>query len=139
MVAYSFQRCFASQIAFGLKCQTVRADRLRHARPGEAIQLYTGMRTRHCRRIRPDVVCQDISRIQIDVASFGIRYIKTDVWITGYDLEEFARADGFDPAQIDGATEQMESSSALQNMSRFWLENYGEGLFEGVLIRWRLS
>lgn len=57
MVAYSFKQRFAPQIIAGLqtgplvvgmKRQTIRADRKRHARPGEELQLYTGMRTRSC-------------------------------------------------------------------------------------------
>ncbi|MEJ0016825.1 MAG: ASCH domain-containing protein [Acetobacteraceae bacterium] len=47
MVAYSFKRDFAAPILAGIKRQTIRADRRRHARPGEVLQLYTGMRTKH--------------------------------------------------------------------------------------------
>jgi hypothetical protein len=58
MVAYSFQKRFADAVLAGLepgpwrpgmKRWTLRHDRRRHARPGEAVQLYTGMRTRSCR------------------------------------------------------------------------------------------
>lgn len=45
MVAYSFQKRFVEPIRSGRKRQTIRADRKRHARPGEVLQLYSGMRT----------------------------------------------------------------------------------------------
>ena len=48
MVAYSFKRRFREPILAGSKQQTIRADRKRHARRGEALQLYTGMRTTQC-------------------------------------------------------------------------------------------
>ena len=38
MVAYSFKQQFAPAILSGAKCQTIRADRKRHAREGEAVQ-----------------------------------------------------------------------------------------------------
>jgi hypothetical protein len=43
MVAYSFNPIFVGPILAGTKRQTIRAERKRHARPGEAMQLYTGM------------------------------------------------------------------------------------------------
>lgn len=63
MVAYSFQKRFVPKILAGLepgpwlpgmKRHTMRQPRLgrsRHARPGDTIQLYMGMRTKHCRQI----------------------------------------------------------------------------------------
>lgn len=60
MVAYSFRPRFVDRIVAGLepgelmpgmKRQTVRAPRARHARPGEVLQLYTGMRTRQCQHL----------------------------------------------------------------------------------------
>lgn len=138
MVAYSFKKFFSPQISTGIKRQTVRAERRRHARPGEMIQLYEGMRTRHCRKIRPDVVCDSIEAIRIEVHHDGIRYICFDGRVlSGEALEIFAREDGFAPEHINGHCIDMFGKSGIENMSRFWLDNHGEGLFEGVLIRWR--
>lgn len=39
MVAYSFRKRFGPPILAGTKAQTIRADRKRHARPGEEVQL----------------------------------------------------------------------------------------------------
>ncbi|MGY0779836.1 S49 family peptidase [Azospirillum argentinense] len=62
MVAYSFRPRFIDPILAGLepgpllpgmKRQTIRgaSGGKRHARPGELVQLYTGMRTRQCRKL----------------------------------------------------------------------------------------
>ncbi|MFK5597639.1 hypothetical protein ACFZ8E_11600 [Methylobacterium sp. HMF5984] len=54
MVAYSFKARFAAPILAGTKAQTIPAERTgrsRHARPGEQLQLFSGMRTKHCLRL----------------------------------------------------------------------------------------
>jgi hypothetical protein len=51
MVAYSFKKQFAMPILDGTKGGTIRGHRKRHGRPGETLQLYTGMRTAHCKLI----------------------------------------------------------------------------------------
>ncbi|EHS51515.1 hypothetical protein PDO_1906 [Rhizobium sp. PDO1-076] len=57
MVAYGFKTYFAPQIEDGSKSHTIRGHRRHHAHIGEPIQLFTGMRTRHCRKIMSDPVC----------------------------------------------------------------------------------
>lgn len=52
MVAYNFKLQFAFAVVSGEKPQTIRAlrkERASHAQPGEALQLYTGMRTATCK------------------------------------------------------------------------------------------
>lgn len=141
MVAYSFKAIFAPQIALGTKRQTIRADRRRHARPGEAIQLYTGMRTKHCAKIRPDVTCTAIAPVTIQISTLIdalITGISVDgAFLTADEIEAFATADGFDPRHYRAFPHV--SRSAREHMGRFWLENHGEGWFDGVLIRWSLS
>lgn len=58
MPAYNFQKQFAPLVESGQKRQTIRAiGKRRHARPGESLQLYTGQRTKACRKlISPDPV-----------------------------------------------------------------------------------
>ena len=89
MVAYSFQGRFADAVASGAKRQTIRAARKRrHARAGEMLQLYTGMRTKACRKLR-DAVCVKSTYCAIYDESIT----------TGdhppADLDEFAQRDGF--------------------------------------------
>ena len=139
MVAYSFKQRFVEPIEIGLqpgpwmpgmKRQTIRADRKRHAQAGEEIQLYRGMRTQQCFLIGRSV-CQAIKPIWL---SFGGPPRATPrVEITGGELirsakalDHFARCDGFaDWAALD----------------RFWRDEHeipGRELrgFIGVIIYW---
>ncbi|MDO9443068.1 MAG: hypothetical protein Q7T73_19485 [Beijerinckiaceae bacterium] len=120
MVAYSFKKQFGPPILAGTKAQTIRADRKRHARPGEELQLYTGMRTRQCRLIAR-VPCITVYPCRLD---FGLRMVfANDRWIrTDKDLDAFAVLDGFRSWDVMGA---------------FWRAEHPDvSAFEGVLIRW---
>lgn len=68
MVAYGFKKFFSPQIESGHKRQTVRGNRDRHARPGERVQLYEGLRTQYCRKIIADPVCTHVVPIEIVVS-----------------------------------------------------------------------
>lgn len=136
MVAYSFKRRFVTPIQAGLaishptyfgpvlpKRQTIRADRRRHARPGEEVQLYCGMRTRQCFLI---------GRARCIAAQpIEFRFARKEIWIDGpipqhvrttASLDEFARGDGF--RDFDDMR------------SFFWATEHGAEFFNGVLIRW---
>lgn len=126
MVAYSFNKRFAEDVAEGRKTQTIRANRKRHARIGEPVQLYTGMRTKACRKLRDaDPTCIDVRPIEIYIYPVpSVAMVKLhpgDQWLVATD--EFARADGFTDAA---------------DFTRYWRETHGEGFFEGVLIRWQI-
>lgn len=123
MVAYSFQKRFAPPILAGDKRQTIRGERLRHARPGEVLQLYTGLRTKYCRLIGT-ATCQLESAISIQFAASRIVYAfgagVTTVFPGG--LDAFARSDGF---------------ADWDDMRAFWTKNHhGLSVFTGRLIRW---
>lgn len=128
MVAYSFKKRFVEPIREGLKTQTIRGDRDRHARPGEMLQLFTGMRAAHCKKICEDVRCTDVRPIGIRFAANGeIEGIVVDGTPIA-DLDDFATQDGF-----VGATE----------MGEFWLDAHKKAigwgqpvLWTGVLIEW---
>ena len=122
MVAYSFKAFFAAQIEAGTKRQTIRSHRRRHARPGELVQLYVGMRTKQCRKIRPDVRCTRIGEVYIDVGAVAIDGLQVDGrQLSLEEAEDFAKADGF---------------VSLSEMHAFWLKEHGEGRFAGVIIYW---
>ena len=122
MVAYSFKSRFAEQIEAGRKAQTIRGHRARHARPDERLQLYVGMRTRHCRKIIADPLCLRVVNIRIWVPRGLEPAVVTRTGRREYVTEEFAAADGFDSAE---------------DFTRFWFDNHGPGVFEGVLITWQ--
>lgn len=76
MVALSFMPRFVPAIVAGTKLHTLRwprHGRSRHARPGELLQLYTGMRTRHCRRIGV-VPCKAVVPLALRLRPFGIGF-----------------------------------------------------------------
>lgn len=122
MVAYSFQKRFAPHIADGSKRQTIRAGRRRHARVGEALQLFVGMRTKHCVKIIADPVCVAVEPISIAFDSEGkIDQIRIDGSRVD-DADAFAVEDGFE---------------SLSDMAGFWVMAHGlYQRFDGVLIRW---
>lgn len=143
MVAYNFNKVFVDQVSGLTKLQTVRADRKRHARPGEQVQLYHGMRTRVCRKlVDPDPVCTAVRKVEIGVSTL-IDDMIASIWIDGIplraaEIEEFARADGFAPehhGKVRIGTTVL--ATARYWMGRFWLEHHGEGRFEGVVVKWR--
>lgn len=121
MVAYSFKREFVDPILAGTKVQTIRADRKRHARPGEALQLYTAMRTKHCYKIG-DAKCSSIQPIRIEVENAMICGASGNCLTTIAELDDFARRDGF---------------TDWIRMRLFWQQNHpGTPIFTGVLIHW---
>ena len=115
MVAYSFQARFADAVECGEKRQTIRANgKRRHAKPGDKLQLYTGMRTKACRKLR-DAVCHDACPILIDhdrVVTFRPQEF--------LDPEEVALRDGF----------------ASWSEMRDWFDATHGLPFRGTMIRW---
>lgn len=138
MVAYSFAPQFVEPIASQHKCQTVRGLRKRHARVGERIQLYTAMRTRHCRKIiEADPLCIAVDDIWMWIEYRSPELVKAisinSVPLCDDEIEAFAVADGFGGALVDGF--------ARRRMGAFWVEKHLDGAlgmeFEGVVIRCR--
>jgi hypothetical protein len=131
MPALSFKPEFVTAIDAGEKRRTIR--RVRKAgnpEPGQPLQLYTGMRTKDCEKIR-DAVCTRVRPVKIDcmgVVLDGLRLIAGSEpgYLGSGDPEaydgDFARADGFD---------------SFQDMAEFFDKQYGLP-FEGQLIEWRL-
>lgn len=130
MVAYSFNGRFVPAILAGRKRQTIRGHRKRHARPGEEMQLFTGMRTRSCKLLaRP--ICAAVRDIEIDICpDHGITSIEID-GIAVASLDGFAVLDRFEPI-LEGPR----IGTALQAMSEFWALAHGCRRFSGVLLEW---
>lgn len=130
MVAYSFNKQFAEDVISGKKVQTVRANRKRHARVGEPIQLYTAMRTKHCRKlIDVDPVCVSVQEVIIsfpaDESDADLIMLLDRMPVVSNDLELFAKADGFD---------------SVRHFKDWWRTTHGKTkdsfLFKGVVIHW---
>lgn len=122
MVAYSFKQRFVGPIKDRKKAQTIRADRQRHARVGETIQIYTGMRTSHCRLIGL-ATCKSVQPVRFDFEAREVQVGAAPVLESLPDLDAFAQRDGFDD---------------YRGMCEFWEANHGTvHRFEGVLIEWQ--
>ncbi len=126
----SFPR-FGTPIREGWKTQTIRAaGKRRHARPGELIQLYCGLRTPACRKIVPDVRCTDVMAVEITFARFPddspvIKRIHTD---------------GV-PCATPTPSPCETASPTPNDMAAFWRPITPGALaagFKGVLIEWRM-
>lgn len=142
MVAYSFKPSFARQVEQLTKLQTIRLPRKRHARPGEPLQLYAGMRTRACRKlVDPDPICRAVNPIKIHMVGSVIILIEIGpVPIDDRDqLEQFARDDGFDPKYWHSPQTMPPGITALKLMGRWWRDTHGLERFEGVLIQWETT
>jgi len=133
MVAYSFHKMFAEPVASLRKRQTIRAERRRHARPGEPVQLYTAMRTRQCRKLLDvDPICLDVAPISL-VIDANHEQLLAAVYLRGcplnnVEIEQLAWDDGFGGALF--------VDKARLHMGRWWLNAHSAGQFDGVLIRW---
>ena len=126
MVAYNFKSAFVDRIHSGSKRQTVRRKGgKRHARPGERVQVYRGLRTRHAKKIIPDPVCIGVDDIVILVdgaAENHLAFVEINGRrLTPEEIEAFAWADGF---------------LSARHFGRFWWATHGAGQFDGVVIRW---
>lgn len=133
MVAYNFKAQFCEPIATGRKRQTVRGDRARHARPGEPVQLYFGMRTVHCHKIiEPDPICTEVVPIRIFLDRAHEQLIRDIViggsYLSHDEIEAFAFADGFGAPLFDGFARRL--------MGEFWLKTHPFDRFSGVVVRW---
>lgn len=145
MVAYSFKAMFAGQVSALTKRHTIRGDRRRHARPGESVQLYTGMRTRECRKlVDPDPICSRVRPIAIlTVLSPHLDLIGAIVIdgrsLGSEEIERFAQADGFGIEHVGDCKMRRLGvpGSARFNMGQFWEETHGTpAVFNGWLIDW---
>lgn len=124
MVAYSFKKQFIAPIRDETKAQTIRADRARHARESETLQLYTGMRTKQCMLIGT-AICTAALPIRFDFQRPSIELpgrrpiTRANGWRA---LNRFAIADGF------------ENWEALH---AFWAREHDVTTsWSGILIRW---
>jgi len=122
MVAYSFQKRFAPPILAGTKLQTIRGPRVRpHVRPGQALQLYVGMRTKSCKLIATRL-CSNVRPIKIDLNGYVFFHDECDGFGDWRMLDDFAVRDGF---------------SDFEDLRRFWaLSHPGVSVFEGSQIEW---
>jgi hypothetical protein len=122
MVAYGFKQQFVAPIEDGTKPQTMRNERARHARPGEEVQLYYGMRTKQCRLIGR-ATCVAVTPVRLDLKRRTVKIEGRPTIHTKVGLDLFAVRDGF--ADFDA-------------LLAFWRKEHAAiEKWSGVLIEWR--
>lgn len=130
MVALNFQKQFADDVEEGRKRRSIRAPRKdgRDPKKGQALTLYTGMRTKGCRKLG-DTIVSRVRQVQISHAGICLdgRMLfagDTPAYQGGPDPEaydgDFARADGFE---------------SFNDMADWFREQHGLP-FTGNLIEW---
>ena len=117
MVAFNFKAQFADAVERGVKRQTIRAIRKDGRVPhiGSALQLYTGMRTKNCRKLK-DAVCTNVWPITIASDSITVNGQRRN----GTTCTLLALEDGF------GGLSEM----------REWFDDVHGLPFSGHLIKW---
>lgn len=131
MVAYSFKKQFVLPIKAGLgqvmepwltpKRQTIRSvGKKRHARPGEVIQLYCGLRTKNCFSIG---VARCVSAEFITL-NFALNSVTIGGRALISKLDHFAQGDGF--KDWDEMREFWRATHAIKRL----------GPWTGIIIKW---
>lgn len=117
MPALNFSPEFADAVENGTKRQTIRWQRKKPIEAGDTLYLYTGQRTKSCRKLRTDQ-CASVTPIRI--IQEGMRIYLNGLHLHYDDARDLARRDGFhNPV----------------SMCEWFAKRYGPK-FEGVLICW---
>lgn len=124
MLAYDFQPRFRQPILDDLKTSTIRRERNRgHAKIGDTLQLYTGMRTRAC-----EMICEAecISSLTITLfigpesePGFTLNHV---LYTLNGDIDALVRSEGF---------------ASWIELQAFFVLKYGPHDFTGRRIAWR--
>jgi hypothetical protein len=114
VVAINFSPQFADAIQRGEKRQTIRRGRKCEA--GARLQLYTGQRTKACRKLM-DAICRDVTYVGLTAAGFTLGNVER----FPRDMDEFARLDGF---------------RDYADMWAWFSQRYDTNSFTGYIIRW---
>jgi hypothetical protein len=121
MIAINFKAKFADLVATGKKTQTIR--RTNRFKVGDTLQLYTGQRTKACRKLGEAVVTDVIG---VGIYNDGVVFPICDgfFFASNKGTSNFAKKDGF---------------KDFEEMKAFFVAQYGDLPFEGYLIQWKLK
>lgn len=118
MPALNFKKQFAPAVESWEKLQTIRARRKdgRDPKAGQTLYLYTGMRTKVCRKLG-ETTCKEVIPITIESDLYTIIGTKS---LDTHDEVALAKADGFD--DLSGFYDFFDKTHGLP--------------FHGLLIKW---
>lgn len=124
MPALNFQARFAPLVEAGEKTQTIRARRKdgRDPKPGDRLYLYTGMRTKSCRKLAT-AECTSVKPIKV------------------FRLGAVIDSDGHDDVRAGGAAESFASADGFESYAEMagWFYRTHGLPFNGLLIRWKIE
>ena len=115
MAAINFTR-FVDKVEGGTKRCTIRRHRKRPVKVGEPLHLYTGMRTKACRKLRQEI-CRSTTPLIIEKN----RVVLKGKELAARQIRKLAHDDGY------------------ENLADFWTFFVGrkrKDPFEGNLIKW---
>jgi len=117
----NFKAQFAEPVRSGEKRQTIRPRGQRRAKVGDTLYLFTGMRTKHCERLRNEK-CLVAVPIDIDTRTNTLYgNFLTGQPMNTHDMLLIEKLDGF-------------KNSA--EFFAFFRKQYGEGIHQMILYRW---
>ena len=122
MPALSFKKQFATMVESGKKHQTIRKTRKRPIKVGDTLYLYTGMRTKSCRKLG-EAVCKSAENIEIfntDLFYFP-NVIVGCIRLSVEETSKIIRDDGFE---------------FEKDFYDFFMDESGRLRFKGQLIKW---
>ena len=120
MPSLNFMERFAGMVERGEKMQTIRRVRKRPIKVGDTLQLYTGQRSKACRKLGVGR-CTRVREIRLTAIGFSDRI--DGVILSPQERFRLAEDDGFE---------------FIEDFMAFFRGRYGLP-FEGVLIEWELE
>lgn len=141
MPALNFMKQFAGAVESGEKRQTIRAFRKdgRDVKAGDKLYLYTGMRTKGCRKLG-EAVCVSVSRLQLlsrHAASGNVNLLYgAPAKRSGFDRFFIASSKGHGNSR--GRFTRLAKADGFSDIDEMvsWFEKTHGLPFEGLLIKW---
>lgn len=124
MVAINFMPQFAEAVEDGSKRQTIRANA--RCKPGDRLQLYTGMRTKTCRKLM-DAICIRVRPVMIDSTDMELDGTRL---IAGNALRD-------EPDDRDNDFAEKDGFKSFMDMADWFRKTHGDLPFHGFVIEWR--
>jgi hypothetical protein len=130
MVALNFKTEFADDVEDGRKRRSIRAARKdgRNPKPGDTLQLYTGMRQKGCRKLG-EAKCIRVRPVKIDCLGITLDGRRL------YCGDAPAYAGGVDPEHYDSDFARADGFRTFQDMRDFFEREHGLP-FNGFMIEW---
>lgn len=114
MPLLGFNGQFSNKIISGIKRTTIRTHRVIPIKPGDILYMYSGLRTKNCKKIG-QFKCISVKTISIFSKDIFVNSFKKN----NYERDEIVRKDGFD---------------SFEDMKMFF-----KLPFHGILIEWEFD